>query len=324
MHLQFSDSYILAVLIFMIVLWFARNMLECANACLTCMQQVCVCCDPACLGYNAHRLLRGCIRQSIVCFCFLQPIFLSAIVATQRHDHDTQPALLVFCHADPEDVYAYASRNISNYTNQDTNPDFITCSHTDTIFVMMPYAVMTSINTLAWVSLTQQHSITADATWDASLFDTESDVSVALYESSYYLELWLLNFCAMANSVHGVDFLQLFFCVQALTLCLIFYVTCARFTFTHAADHFVSITVLAYLLSVITPFWYEMLDTSCETATAYAMVHAFALFILGFGHYLSAGKATVAYILTVRLLVTVVVSVTNLVVLALGDAATCQ
>jgi hypothetical protein len=316
MQLQFSDSYIVAVVALSFVLCFARNMLQCTAACLECLQQLCVCCDPSCLGYNAHIILRNLLRQTVVCFCFLQPVVLSVIVVSQRHHNDTAPASLTFCQTD-----LLPSPGGTNHTNVSAA---VTCTHTDSIFVMLPYAVMTSINTLSWVSLTQQHALSPDTTWDSTLFDSDGDVAVILYESGYYAELWLLNLCVMANSVQTADYLQLFYAVQALTLCLLFYVTCARFELTHAADHCVSLVMLAYMSSILLPFWAEMLDTSCTVALVYGMVHAFALFMLGFGHYLAAGRATVAYVLSLRIVITVVVATTNLVVLALGSHVQCK
>ena len=326
MQLQFSDSYILGVIIFMIVIWFARNMIECASALLTCLQQLCFCCDPHCIGYNAHLILKGCVKQIIVCFCFLQPVFLSAIVAAQRHRAESEISSLFFCRANLLNVYDHFHDNVSHDDLNATVVEemHISCSNTDSIFVMMPYAVMTSINTLAWVSLTQKQSLSAETSWDASLFDTESDPAVCIYEFGYYIELCLLNFCALANSVHGVDFLQLFYCNQALTLCLIFFVTCARLDISHQADHLVAVGMLAYMISILVPFWYDMVYDTCETSIAFAMVHAFCLFILCAGHYLTTTHATVAYILTTRLLVTVVMSTTNLITLALGNIPSCQ
>ena len=227
MQLQFSDSYILGVIIFMIVIWFARNMIECASALLTCLQQLCFCCDPHCIGYNAHLILKGCVKQIIVCFCFLQPVFLSAIVAAQRHRAESEISSLFFCRANLLNVYDHFHDNVSHDDLNATVVEemHISCSNTDSIFVMMPYAVLVSINTLAWVSLTQTSGLSADSLWDASLFDSESEHTTLIYECGYYVELWLLNMCMMASSVHGADFLKLFYAVHALTLCLIFFVT---------------------------------------------------------------------------------------------------
>ena len=309
----------------MLIIWFARNVLDFATALITCGQKLCACCDPTCIGYNAHMCLKSCVRQSMVCFCFLQPVFLCLIVVAQRHQSASDTASVTFCYIDANAISATLTSNHTAALNTSTwSSETITCFNIDSIFVMMPYAVLVSINTLAWVSLTQTSGLSADSLWDASLFDSESEHTTLIYECGYYVELWLLNMCMMASSVHGADFLKLFYAVHALTLCLIFFVTCARLSITVAADHLVGITILAYMLSVLVPFWHEMVDLQCSTSIAYALTHAFALFLLCGGHYLTTGQATVAYILTVRLVVTLVVSSTNLITLLLGTQAVCR
>ena len=104
---------------------------------------------------------------------------------------------------------------------------------------MMPFAVMTSINTLSWVGLTQHHDLSADTTWDPALFDTDNP-AVILYETGYFIEIALLNFCGMSNSVRTVDFLQLLLAVQALTLCVWYFVNSAKFESHHFGDQIVN------------------------------------------------------------------------------------
>ena len=89
------------------------------------------------------------------------------------------------------------------------------------------------------------------------------------------------------------------------------------------SDQIVAMCMLIYTMGVLIPYWIEMLRLSCQTAVAYAMVHAFCLFMLCFGHQLAAGNANVAYILSLRLIVTLTMASANFIALSLGSASAC-
>ena len=85
MQIDFHNNYILAVVLFMLFIWFARNcldllqsMFECIDRCGICCQYEC--CGVQCIGYNAQQLLAIGTRQCLAIFCFIQPLLLSVVV----------------------------------------------------------------------------------------------------------------------------------------------------------------------------------------------------------------------------------------------------
>lgn len=327
MEIDFHDNYIFAVLVFMVFVWFARNCLDCLQALFNCLDRcdLSCCCGVQCIGYNAQYCLMMGAKRSLAIFCFMQPVLLCIVVMINnaKQDEDMQSSILL-CRATLNSTllsYKHAPSD-HNATILQLNPERSGCTEVDFVMLAMPFAAAVSISTLSWVKLSNSGSIYGDTQWDESLYDSDN-LNVFFYDLVYYFELLCMNICFVLGSSSEQSFLPLYFTIQSLTIAMLFFIVSVRFAHDTVVEQWIGMVFTAFIVSVMLPHWNESVQSQCSVSMALAMVHAFCVFLLVTGHYIPMGRATASYVLSLRLLVTVVACITIMSVLLVGRNRNC-
>lgn len=311
MKIDFDNNYIILVVLFMMFVWFARNLLELLQTVCQ-MLEHCSCCAPQCIGYNAHYVCNVCMRQALAVYCFLQPLLLCVANVVHNAKNNNTPSTVMLC-----DVAVNTTAFADNAT---IKLDMLhsTCSVIDFVLVAIPYACMVSISTLCWVKLTSMGELNEDTLWDDGIYTASEHGSVFYYDLIYFVEIWCMNFAFVLGSTNGSSFWHLYYTGHAITVGMVFFVANARYPRDNIMDHWVGTLVSAYLLSVMIPFWNNTVSTKNTVCVALAATHAFCVFLIVAGHFMAMGVSTAGYVLALRVVVTVVASTTLSIVLLVG------
>lgn len=325
MQVDFKDGYIVAVIVFMLFIWFARNFVELLQSICNLFEHCCMCCGRDCVGYEAHHVCSMCTRQTLAVFCFMQPLLICMIEVFNRSRKGDFSSSIILCSVKlNETLLVYKHGGVVNATSQimiDSHES--SCTEVDYLLIIMPFAAMVSVTTLGWVKLTSKGELHQDTVWDEGIYMSSENESVFYYDMTYCFEIFCMNFAFIFASSSGQSFWSLYFVVQALTMGIVFFIVAARHPHETAIEQWVGTLFFLYILSIFVPFWNEQVQTNCVTSIALACTHAFCVFLIVCGHYIAMGRSSAGYILSLRITVTVVACTANLLTLLLGRNQFC-
>lgn len=324
MQVDFQDNYIVVVVVFMVVLWFARNFLEMLQAICGIVDKCSFCCGRECLGYSAQQICSTCSRQTLAVFCFMQPLIVCLIGVLNRMRGGDFDSTVQLCTLQVNSsALVYKHGGLLNGTSVvQLNADS-SCVEVDLTFIVLPFACMVSISTLSWVKVTSSGDLYQESVWDDTVYEAGEQNSVFFYDLTYFAEIWWMNFAFIISSSSENAFWHLYYVVQALTMGVVFFVAGARFRHSLLLEQWVATLFLLYVLSVLIPYWNHDVQDSCVASIAIAMTHAFCVFVIVAGHYISQGAGTAGYIITLRIIVTVIASLAIIILLLVGRNASC-
>ena len=325
MQVDFEDKYIVAVIFFMVFIWFARNFVELLQSICGLLENCSLCCGRECLGYEAHHVCNMCTRQTLAIFCFMQPLIICIIeIMNRSRDGDFSSSIMLCSVKLNETGLVYKHNGITNGTQHLVlDPYRSSCTEIDYLFVIIPFAAMVSVTTLCWVKLTSKGELHQDTIWDEGIYTNSENEAVFYYDMTYCVELWCMNFAFLVASGSGQSIWNLYFVVQALTVGMSFFIVSARHTHETAIEQWVGTLFFLFIFSVLFPFWNELLQSNCVTSVALAATHAFCVFLITCGHWVAMGRSPAGYILSLRIIVTVVACMANLITLLLGRNHFC-
>lgn len=325
MQVDFQDSYVIAVIFFMVFIWFAKNFVELLQSICGLLENCSLCCGRQCIGYEAHHLCNLITRQTLAVFCFFQPLLICVIEIINRSRHGDFSSTILLCSVKlNETALVLKHHGIVNGTSQlIIDSQRSSCTEIDYLLVIMPFAAMVSVTTLGWVKLSSKGELHQETIWDVEIYTSSENDAVFYYDLSYCFEIWFMNLSFVIASASGHSFWNLFFVVQALSVGMFFFIVSARHQHETIMEQWVGTLFFLYILSVLVPFWNELVQTNCVTSVALASTHSFCVFLIVCGHYLAMGRSTAGYILSLRIIVTVIACVTNLTTLTLGRNHFC-
>lgn len=325
MQIDFNDNYIFAVILFMVGIWFAKNFLELLQTVCRVLENSNWCCGQDCIGYSAHEICNRVVRQSLAIFCFMQPLILCMIQMINGSRSGNFSSTIFFCAVHLNSTaLVYKEKGVDvRKSTYELDIEHTMCSEVDYVVSMIPFAAMVSITTLYWVKLTSTGELCSDTLWDESVYSSGNNDSVFFYDLLYFGEVWCMNFAFVVGSSSEQSFWQMYYVVQAMTVGVIFFIVASRFTHETVTEQWIAVVFLVYLFGVMIPFWNAVVQVQCVVSTAIAMTHGFCVFVLVAGHYMASGRSPASYILSLRILVTVMASVTNMVVLMVGRNQYC-
>jgi len=310
MQVEFQDHYIIVVVLVLWVLCCCRGVLE-----IFCngMQQLDKCMDLSCCDL---RNLLGChdaavcgvfAKRLVLLFCFLQPLLLCLVRLADKEEHMDWHTTVR--------LYGLAEVQYNQSTADGVATAEMEVYEIDYLVLAMPLAVVTSLNCLCFTHWSAM--LNGDTDWDDAVGGSDE---WWLYEATYYLQTlcmsWLL--LALACSEHTVSLV--YYAGLAVSLLLWFFMAASRFPHESAAEHWGASIACILLLAALLPLWEGVDRHSCRLPLAAGLVHGAAVFLLVMGHYTAMGTRTASYICALRFGVTILYSVFNMVVLALGDS----
>ena len=190
MDLSFENHYIVGIVIFMLTMIFCTQVLKCITRALECSEKCCVACLDTltcpCVHYGHKEMLRITTMAIIYTFSVGQP-FLLLIMRQIMSLNDQEPLWTV------NFVWEAINRTQFEHQHNDTIHEHsahpssvnIDVKEVDTIFIIMPFALSSSLSTWSWLGLHQAGYFSSDPMWDPDLF---KDVNMQLYGLCYIVE----------------------------------------------------------------------------------------------------------------------------------------
>jgi hypothetical protein len=308
MKLEFNTTFAVVIVALLLLICFCRQVLQAlaaaADLCDKCSADLCDChCIAALVSGQAA-------RRVVAVYLLFLPITYNAVYfyhqSFTRYDWASSVVLVDFKYTAANATRPAALRLTSQ-------------TEVDTLFFIMPFALMVSLNTWVWLAFTTdaRSHLTHDTVWDDSLPEP-----VAYYELVYYAELLAMNASFIALASSGRTFPELASASLALTLVQCSFVASARIRRDDAVAR-VSTTALTLLLVAAAFPLAAMLQTNCVLAETIAAVHATCVCLVTGLHFTANGEASASSILAVRVGTTVLASAAHLAVLIHGRNRAC-
>jgi len=310
MQVEFQDHYIIVVVLVLWVLCCCRGVLDIlCNGC----QALDKCLDLSCCDL---RPLLGChdaavwgvfAKRLVLLFCFLQPLLLCLVRLADKEE-------LMDWHTNVR-LYGHVNVLYNQSTADSVASAELQVYEIDYLVLAMPLAVVTSLNCLCFTHWSA--TLNGDTDWDGAVGESDE---WWLYEATYYLQTLCMSWLLLALACSESTVSLVYYSGLAVSLLLWFFMAASRFPHESAAEHWGASIASILLLAALLPLWEAMDRHSCRLPVAAGLVHGTAVFLLVAGHYTAMGTKTASYICALRFGVTILYSVFNMVVLALGDS----
>ena len=326
MEVSFHDNYLLAIVIFLLLLCNMRTCCECIRDWLYVCQE-CYCLSPECLGFRLHvcfqDFLHNIIRRLLIVFCFMQPITLVLIsMANQwRKSTNTASTIILCVQQTNHSMYNYKNDTLSFDAHRELmaaphNDNMLpSCIEIDYLLLCMPHALAVSVSTILWLRLIGNGTLYESLTWDEGIYSS-GNLGIFLYDLSYYFEILCMNVFFIFLTVQGMHGWAAYYVSISLTLVLTYFMHIAHYKADTQLDAMAAMLGSTVLALVIIPFFLDLLQSTTPFSTAIMIIHVFCIILIVCGHYVAAGEATAAYVLSLRLFVTVVTCLVNIILIA--------
>ena len=208
MVLEFDARYAVSVLVLMLALFFCKTLLECVEKCtnvlVSCANLGCeslcaqMSCALECLELDHGQTEKFHNAKMIVVLLLSTGKPLIIIAASwcgkwARGYNGFEPRWTV--------VFVQVSLNQSRFSHANLTADLWEIStateitEADGVFLVMPFALISTLCTWTWVSLKKDGLFCDDPVWDANLFEHRG---MQLFEVLYGLETFTLFFCLLS------------------------------------------------------------------------------------------------------------------------------
>ncbi len=328
MEVTFHDNYLLAIVIFLLLLCNVRTCCECLRDWVHIFQE-CHCLSPECLGFRLHVCLNDClsnvVRRLLIVFCFMQPVTLVLIsMANQLRKSENTSSTVILCALQTN----YSSLEYKNSVLPQTEHDMDKvevnldssseqCMEVDYLLMCMPHALAVSVSTLIWIRLIGDGVIYESLSWDDGIY-SGGNGAIFLYDLSYYFEVFCMNVFFVFLTVQAAHGWAAYYVSISLTMVMVYFVHVAHYKAETQIDAMAAMIGSTLMAIILIPFFLDLLETKTTFTTAITIIHVFCLILIVCGHYISAGEATAAYVLSLRVFVTVCTCIVNIVLVSYG------
>ncbi len=345
MQVEFHDNYLLAIVVFLLFICNVRTCCECLRDWVQVCHE-CSCLTPDCLGFQLHFCVKDCwhvvLRRALITFCFLQPVTLCVISIMNRfRDKENTASTVILCttamnhslfvYKDSRSLVGNQNLNENNSTVSlspttgqvslyDHSHDYIlrtSCAQIDYLMLCIPHALLVSVTTLTWLQLISKGVLYESLQWDESIY-SEQEGAVFLYDVVYYAEVLSMNVFFIFLAVDNMHQWSAYYIVLSLTMIMVFFMNMVRYKIETALDGTSTMIGSTVIACIVIPYILDLLQTQTRLTGAVLIVHIFCVLLLTCGHYMASGQATAAYVLSLRIFVTVCACVFNIVLVSYG------
>lgn len=300
MDLSFENHYVVGIVIFMLTMIFCSSVLKCVTRVLECSEKCCLACIVTltcpCVHYGHKEMLRITTMAIIYTFSVGQPfviILVRQILSINAHE----PLWTVnFVWEAINRTQFKHQLNISTLEHS-VHPLFvkIDVKEIDAIFIIMPFALISSLSTWSWLGLHQAGYFNSDPMWNVDLF---KDINIQLYELCYVIELWLLILALSILTSEPVHFSYVV-CFSSTCILLICYlIACSRI---ETQTEGINIPILAFaILCTILSIFASQHWPSCSYQSLHAVMLVLLGLFLGFLHLSVRGEASAGLVILCR------------------------
>lgn len=230
MLLEFDAHYALGVLVLMLALFFCRNLLECVDKCMnvlaTCahMGRDSLCAHSGCppLDHGQAEHVHNAKMVAVLLLSTGKPLVIIAAswVGQWARGHNGSQWSVVFVQVSlNQSVSAGANGTLWKVSAATETTEV------DGVFLVMPYALVSTLCAWTWISLKKDGHFVDDPVWDAELFEHRG---MQLFEILYGLETFALLVCLLSIAANPVLLDSVLSTALALTLLLLYLFALSR------------------------------------------------------------------------------------------------
>jgi hypothetical protein len=294
MVLEFDTRYAIGVLVFMVVLFFCKSLLECVDKC---MSVLAACAHVNCAQYldclALHHGQKESFRNIQVVFLLLlsacKPlvILLGSLCGELALGHKPRWTVgfvhVFFNQSAFTHTQGHAGEwpvNQSDLVREFSSPSRAT--EVDGLFLVMPFALISACSTWTWITLKNEGFFDSDPAWDAELFNSRA---MQLFEILYGFETFTLFFGLLSIAGDPVILEYVLAITLSLTLLLLYLFAFSRGPRSEAlVESAFGVAVLVMIVVIVSLFIVEYTgpcvisrSAACSTvalAIAICLLHA--------------------------------------------------
>jgi hypothetical protein len=306
MALEFDTRYAIGVLVFMVVLFFCKSLLECVDKC---MNVLAPCAHVNCAQYLDCLALNHGQKES---FRNIQVVFLLLLSACK-------PLVILLGSACGELALGHKPRwtvgfvhvffNQSSFTHTQGHAGDWPVNHSDLVrertfsspsratevdglFLVMPFALISACSTWTWITLKNDGFFDSDPVWDADLFNNRA---MQLFEILYGFETFTLLFGLLSIAGDPVMLEYVLMIALSLTLLLLYLFAFSRGPRSEVVVESAFGVVILVMIAVIVSFFLVEYTGQCvisrsAACSTVALVIAISLLHAGSKEEALAGR----------------------------------
>jgi hypothetical protein len=293
MVLEFDTRYAIGVLVFMVVLFFCKSLLECVDKCMNVLAHVScahVSCAQSldCLALNHGQ--KESFRNIQVVFLLLlsacKPlvILLGSLCGEFALGHKPRWTVgfvhVFFNQSAFTHTQGHGPLNQSDLVREFSSPSRAT--EVDGLFLVMPFALISACSTWTWITLKNDGFFDADPAWDADLFSSRA---MQLFEILYGFETFALFFGLLSIAGDPMTLEYVLAITLSLTLLLLYLFAFSRGPRSEAlVESAFGVVIIVMIVVIISFFLVEYTgqcvisrSAACSTvalAIAICLLHA--------------------------------------------------
>jgi hypothetical protein len=306
MALEFDTRYAIGVLVFMVVLFFCKSLLECVDKC---MNVLAACAHVNCAQYLDCLALNHGQKES---FRNIQVVFLLLLSACK-------PLVILLGSACGELALGHKPQwtvgfvhvffNQSSFTHTQGHAGDWPVNHSDLVrertfsspsratevdglFLVMPFALISACSTWTWITLKNDGFFDSDPVWDADLFNNRA---MQLFEILYGFETFTLLFGLLSIAGDPVMLEYVLMIALSLTLLLLYLFAFSRGPRSEVVVESAFGVVILVMIAVIVSFFLVEYTGQCvisrsAACSTVALVIAISLLHAGSKEEALAGR----------------------------------
>lgn len=333
--MEFDTRYAIAVLVFMVALFFCRSLLECVEKC---MNVLAACAHVNCAQYLDCLALNHGQKES---FRNTQVVFL-LLLSTCK------PLVILLGSLCGELALGYKPRWTVGFVHVFVNQSAFThtlghagdlpvnqsesvrertfsspsrATEVDGLFLVMPFALISACSTWTWISLKNDGFFDSDPAWDAELFNNKA---MQLFEILYGFEMFTLFFGLLSIAGDPVILEYVLAITLSLTLLLLYLFAFSRGPRSEALAESAFGLVILVMIVVIISFFLVEYTGQCVIARSAACCTVALVLAVSLLHAGSREEALAGRIILYRTLLSCFATIYFAVLAAIDSNSACR
>ena len=313
---EWSDQYVLVVLVLMLMLYCTRGVAETVLGVLACVE--------ACVGVNVcehcayHNSLQLLARMLLDLYFGMHPVLLLVVTVALQSAAVPRVSSTLLSTLRLANASAYYSH--TDAAGVADTPTLDARSRVDEVeYIMwaMPFALGMALSYMCLSRAFHSHEISEESDWNEDALEG----CVFGYEICYHLELFLMNLSLLGTSCSEQSLGLVVYASATLTLLQAYFIAGSRAEMGCHAHAVLSMLVAAlFVLLIVSVLSYVH---TCIISRVLGMLLVLCSCAVVLGHHSCFGRAKAVYVIVMRLGISAVVSLAHIIVMAVGRNAVC-
>lgn len=334
MQIDFNNHYIVGIIVFMLVLIFCKNLLECVDMGMNVFQKLCCgifeqCLCP-CVHYGEKQVMYIVFVSFLIIVSVGQPIlFICAKkIGDMLHSRPTYWTVNFLTMSTNYSSFEHTSfesinlrdNNISLFQQKYIHQTEVYVNEVDALFVLMPFALSSASAAWTWVSLKHVGFFDSDPQWDPSLFE---DSRMQMYEMLYAAECFSLIVVLFSNTADPAFLNYTIVSAIVCTFVVMYFASEARSASSSNHNHSWMNMLLFSCLCMVTTIFVSQHWQGCGTKRGITILTAFGLPMLAMIQMHGTQDVTAGYVILKRTMYSIIFSIYFMITLMLDSNSVC-